>query len=250
MKKLYFVIIICFLGLLYANENGVIIDNNVNCRNFPSIENSQVILKLSSNQKIYVYAKLLESEIINGKENNWYYIGVIGTQINGWVFGEFINIESSKDIYTISIQRLNRNKYGSDLIKKVFGGSINDPYSTQKLKAYQLVSTKETSFWQMKDSGFKSLNTYATDFGKIKVFVNSETNQFRINSIVIESNSISERLKINITLDQLSQLIGKDYQFIEDKIEYPQDDFWDSFVYEVEIENDKVIRITVSKYWT
>ena len=251
MKQLFLFLIIIILSLnLYCIDGSYIIDNRVNVRDFPSLLNSKIITQVQKDQQVIVNAKIIENDTINGVVDNWYLVGIIGSQTSGWIFGQFLVVDKKHNVENISIMRLYRNEYGSLLINELFNESKENQYSADLLSNYELIESRETTFWQMRDTGFKFLNRYKTEFGEISVFYNPDIKKWIFRQLIIENINISPYFKIGITIVDLESLIGKDYTSEGDIISYYQDIYWDAFVYEAEVSNGKVIRFILSNYFT
>ena len=248
-KTIASLMLILFSFSTFAIGKAIINDNKVNIRDFPSIERGKVIFQATKGSEAYIYSALIESEKIGGDNNRWYYVGISGTQINGWVWGKYLSQVESNSIYRITIKRLYRNDYGDELIKSLFGGKIGDQYDLVKLSKYKIIDSKDTSFWQMKESGFTKLNTYETEYGNLYAFVNLVSQRWIFNKVVIVKNGYFKQVELGQDVDGLAKILGNDFETTNNEISYSENEEWDSYVYKVQIVDGKIKELEIAKYW-
>lgn len=234
---------------LFPDGDSQINDSNVNLRDFPSLKDSKIIMTLAKSQKVTVTARTIEKDKIGMAEDNWYYVGVYGTQENGWVFGQFLSSPGDVKYEEISRMRLWRNIYADGLFKSLLGGDIYGTYGAVKLSKYKLTASRDTSFWQMKESGFTKLQTYATSFGEISVFFNPSNNTWRFRQIVISKANISDKFRIGVTVNQTKNIIGSDFDLKDKKLTYAEDSYWDKYVYEATVQADVIVDFSLARYF-
>jgi hypothetical protein len=89
-----------------------IIDNNVNVRNYPSLD-SKIIYKLQNNDAIQIIGSSGDKMNIDSFNGNWLNILYQKSEkecINGWVFSKYVNIETFE--YTpIKFSKFEQSKY-------------------------------------------------------------------------------------------------------------------------------------------
>lgn len=101
MKK--FLVFFCFLitlTVLYAEDFGVVIDDNVRIRTAPSLKYSAVIEKANRGAKFRVLGRTEEVYNIDGHNEPWYKIDYSDEQ-DGWIYGGYFAPSSSAEEITV-----------------------------------------------------------------------------------------------------------------------------------------------------
>jgi hypothetical protein len=252
MKTVRQLLLLIFIfSAVYCFSDGVsfINDSDVNLRDFPSIEGSRVISKLNKGQEVIVNAKTIEKDKIGSSEMNWFYVGPVGTQSSGWVFGQFLTVDQSFRIEEISRMRLWRNIFADALFKSLLGGDVTDKFDESRLLGYELLESRDTSFWQMKESGFTKLRTYQTDFGELSLFFNESDHTWMFRQIVISRKNISDKFRIGVTTEEMTKIIGYDFEQSNSSVTYAEDSSWDKYVYEAAVKDGKISKFMLARYF-
>jgi len=252
MKKLLLLLLIFLqIQILFAYTESKIIDNRVNCRDYPSTIIGKVIKQLNKSDRVFIYKKLIEKDIINGEEGYWYYVGVFGTTVNGWVWGKYLDqMDLNDNIYSISIMRFVRNETAKNVLNKLLSDYKKKYFNLDILGNYSLVKSGKTNFWQAKNNGYTEYNIYKIESGEIGLFVNPQNHMFFFNTLTINENNVSELFQIGIDLITLERNLGSDYEREGDYIKYHSSEDWDGYGFSVNLKDDKVISYTFSIIWT
>ena len=251
MKKsilFFFIFSICFTCFAQTKGRSFINDDNVNLRSFPSIKDSSVLLKLYSKTNISIDAKTIEMDNIDSDKFPWYYISTDDGN-SGWVYGKYVT-EGEKENYQIfSIKKMYRNLYADLLIRKLLGNEMNETFDIKQLSKFTLISIRDTTFWQMEESGFTKYAIYATDYGTLTIYLNEKEGIWKYAGVSISKKNISDYFEYGISLKEWTERVGSDYSLRNNRIEYDENEEYDKYVYYVNIMNDKIISYEIWKYF-
>jgi hypothetical protein len=238
----------CCVCFSQASKASTINDDNVNLRSFPSIKSSFVLLKLSKNAEISLWAKTRENDDIGLDKFPWYYVSTKDGN-HGWVYGKYVSEGENKNYQIISINKMYRNMYADQLIQKLLGNDVNAIFDIKQLENYKRFAIKDTSFWQMKESGFVKYAAYETDFGTLTIYLNERTGKWKYAGISISKENVSDYFLYGISLKEWTERVGSDYSIKDNKIEYDENEEYDKYVYYVNMNNDKIVSYEIWKYF-
>jgi hypothetical protein len=275
MKKevLYFVplfLMFFHLNNLFSQINPdidkwpIISDDNVNIREYPDIIKGAVNFKLYKNQKIHIIYRTNSMKKVNGFNNFWYYISVIDGKYkgySGWVYGEYIEFKDNYDeeywnttlfkIKPIDEIIANRNIIAKKVINKLLGEEDDSGcYSGKLLDQYRLINQQVSFLWYMSESDFNNLNTYSTNYGYVMGFVNERLEKWQFFLLTIRDKMDIPEIFLGMTIKQVESIFGTDYKINGSRLEYEVNDYFDFYIWKLEIENNKVISFTIEQRYS
>ena len=146
-SKITFLTLFLFVSLLlsqdafsqneYANRFPMVAVDHANIRNFPSLNESEVLFQLNSNDRVIIRYETIETDKIYEEEYPWYFISVFdgpNANQNGWIFGQLLSFRNGYDKEywnnsVFSIQEISRKvpyraQYSNQLIENFIGVDI------------------------------------------------------------------------------------------------------------------------------
>ena len=226
--------------------------DRVNIRNYPNINNSTVKFQLNRGQKINIRYRTNDLKFVNGMTNYWYYISVQDGQYRneyGWVFGEYVQFVDSWEEgfwtnmaigrYTIDERTAYKNIAAGEILKLLVYRGDDTTRRIELLDPFTLISSEEPDLWYLRGI-WNSKNRYSTYFGSIVVFVNEETGLWLFDSISINEYIDGLIVYPGMTVDELIEIFGTEHTRGGNSINYRYAEYFDSYYWTFEIENNRI----------